>query len=148
MMQRLRWLARRNPAQAVAILEAAVLLGASRLAIILLPSDRLSLILGEPQSESERRELTEAERPKIAQVRWAITGVSNRTPWTSNCLPQAVAGKYMLKRRGLDSTIYIGAAFTETKDALRAHAWLRCGKAPVTGGTNNESEFGAIASYF
>jgi len=129
------------------MIEAAVLLGAARLAIVALPSPRLMALLGEPLTESAERELTGAERHKIGRVRWAILGISRRTPWTSNCLPQALTAKYMLRRRGLDSTIYVGAAFTPTKDALRAHAWLRCHDVPVTGGTGNEQEFGAIASY-
>lgn len=79
-------------------------------------------------------------------VRWAVHGVAARTPWTSNCLPQALAAKYMLARRGLLSTLYVGAAFSG-RDALKAHAWLRCGDVPVTGGRNNEQWFGAIVAY-
>ena len=45
---------------------------------------------------------------------------------------QAIAGKLMLDRRGLGSTIFIGIKKNERKDLL-SHAWLCSGTCFVTG---------------
>jgi hypothetical protein len=67
------------------------------------------------------------------EVGWAVRAAAPKTPWKSACLAQALAGKWMLGRRGLHGTIRLGVA----KDAdgnLQAHAWLCTGDRIVTGG--------------
>lgn len=69
----------------------------------------------------------------IREVGWAVRAAAPKTPWKSACLAQALAGRWMLGRRGLDSSIRLGVA----KDAdgnLQAHAWLCAGDTILTGG--------------
>lgn len=131
----------------LAAAEAMLLLGGFRLLILAVPNTRLVKGFGTAMEESPRRALDEDELATVRLVRWAVHGISRRTPWTANCLPQALTAKRMLARRDIVSTMYVGAAFTERRDALRAHAWLRSGDVAVTGGLGNEATFGAIASY-
>lgn len=64
----------------------------------------------------------------------AIRSAVNYTPWESVCLPQAVAAKWMLKRRRIPCTVYLGVMKDDNKpDKLAAHAWIRCGQAILTG---------------
>ena len=80
------------------------------------------------------------------KLRWAIDIISPFTPWNSNCFPQALTAKYLLRRAGIPSTLYMGVTFKAEGSALQGHAWLRCGPLNVTGGANND-EFGAVASF-
>ncbi len=59
------------------------------------------------------------------QVGMALASVRNRVPWQANkiCLPNAIAGKVMLARRGYPSTIHLGVG-RPTAGELYAHAWL------------------------
>ena len=66
-------------------------------------------------------------------------------PWKIKCLTQAITGKFILKRRGIISTLYLGVKKSESKK-LEAHAWLRVGNKIITGKEVYE-EF-TIVSYF
>ena len=41
-------------------------------------------------------------------IGWAVRSTANYTPWGSVCLPQAVAAKWMLKRRSISGNIISG----------------------------------------
>lgn len=120
-----------------------VLLGIARLTLKVVPFRRLARHLGPLQVES----VAEAPPEHLAQA-WrmgqAIARVAPRTPWTSNCFPQALAAKFWLRRRGIPSTLYLGVALNRagsdasTSPGMEAHAWLRCGSFIVTGGRGNE----------
>lgn len=138
---------KRSPRNWLAAAEAAALLAAYRLMIVALPNERLLRRFGTPMVETAPDALGAEDSAIVDRVRWAVGGISARTPFTANCLPQALTARSMLARRGLASTLYLGAAFTADRSALRAHAWLRCGDRPVTGGRRNEEEFGAIVAY-
>ena len=58
--------------------------------------------------------------------------LARNLPWECQCLVQAVAGKAMLRRRSMPTTLYLGVAKDENA-RLCAHAWLRCGDVIVTG---------------
>jgi len=122
-----------------------VLLGVARLTLKVDPFRRLARHLGPLQVESA----VDAPPEHLAQARrigQAIARVAPRTPWTSNCFPQALAAKFWLRRRGIPSTLYMGVllAKAETDSGPRlvtgmaAHAWLRCGLLLVTGGRGRE----------
>lgn len=121
-----------------------LLLGLSRLAIICLPFSTLAKHLGTPSVESP----TQIPPPHLEEARriaWAVHSASRYTPWKSNCFPQAIAAKYLLQRRGIASTLYLGAAFKQRTE-LEAHAWLRCGNLYVTGGKGHR-HFGTLGIF-
>jgi hypothetical protein len=69
----------------------------------------------------------------IVAVAAAIQRASRHTPWRSNCLAQAIAGKWMLRRRHVSTRLCFGVG----KDARRrfdAHAWLQVGSTTILGG--------------
>jgi hypothetical protein len=79
------------------------------------------------------------------RVSWAVRRASSLTPWPSVCLPQAITAKALLRRYGITSTLYLGAAFNDHQSLL-GHAWLRCGPLYVTGGPGHE-HYGVVASF-
>jgi hypothetical protein len=116
-------------------LEAFALLGLMRLLIALIPFRRLQSLSGRPVKGEEIAlpPLSAWQELSSRRVGWALRAAARRTPWRSACLAQALAGRWMLRRRGIPSVIHFGARIDEGR-RLRAHAWLRCGPRILTGG--------------
>lgn len=73
----------------------------------------------------------------LKQVRKAITIAARNVPWNAVCLPQAMAAKAMLARRGCGSAFHLGAAF-DPNGKLIAHAWLTVGETIVVGAAGKD----------
>ncbi len=131
-------------------LETVFILGFSRLAVILLPFRWIAHFLGEVNKETPTR--TTSFDQTVLRLGKIIKLAAPHTPWKSNCLAQAIAGKIMLTRRHIPSTLYIGVTKDKDHSAdLSAHAWLRCGDRMVTGDQNRQDftivgRFGASKS--
>src|SRR5205085_12645006 len=69
------------------------------------------------------------------RVRWAIGAAGRRLPWQPSCVPEALAGAVMLRRRAIPYRITIGVAADEV---FEAHAWLEAGTVLVTGGRSRD----------
>ncbi|MGC2124057.1 MAG: lasso peptide biosynthesis B2 protein, partial [Xanthobacteraceae bacterium] len=81
----------------------------------------------EPQTETETGHARLAE-----EIGWAVTRAARYVPFRAVCLPQAMAARVMLKRRGVASVMHFGAA-KGTEKPLDAHAWLDAAGVEVTG---------------
>ena len=80
---------------------------------------------------------------QVARVRWAIAAAARYLPWKPVCLPQAVTAQWMLRRRGIPSTLYLGADPSRGYDA---HAWVRVGGVIVTGGPRQD-RFAVVSTF-
>ncbi|KRE51009.1 lasso peptide biosynthesis B2 protein [Paenibacillus sp. Soil724D2] len=112
------------------LVEALFFLGWARI-LVSLPFSKVAPSLGAPMQETSIMEL-ERNRIVLKHIASAIDIMSKYTLWESKCLVKAIAGMKMLKRRNIESTLYLGT----TKDELAkmiAHAWLRSGHFYVTG---------------
>lgn len=115
--------------------EALFLLCWARLLIRIVPFRRLAPRLGRAQAESATLLTADAQRLAL-DIAWAVGAATRHAPFRFVCLPQAVAAKWMLRRRGIGNTLYLGiAAGRETESAMTAHAWLRSGDKIITGGS-------------
>ena len=124
---------RRNRTERMLLLEAFLLLGLARLGVIILPFRWLAKSLGKHMKE-DQTPLLPADLKLSRLVGAAVRSAANYTPWGSVCLPQAVAAKWMLQRRNIPGTVYLGVMKDKTKpEKLAAHAWLRCGNIILTG---------------
>lgn len=126
------------------LLEAAWTVAAAQAALRLLSLRRLAPRLGRAVDPSLKAALTGDQLRRARLVGWAVERLSPRRPWRAKCLAQAVSAKWMLQRRGLPSTLYLGVDHGETT-WLEAHAWLRCGGEFITGEPQHE-RFQVIAS--
>lgn len=123
---------RRSWGERCLLVEAICWLGLMRLLVLLLPFQWL-LVLLRLQHRPLSTPLPAPVAPQAVEpMQRAIQAASGYTPWTSNCLAQALAAHRMLYRRRLTSTLYIGVA-KPVDQSLTAHAWLRCGEVFVTG---------------
>ncbi|MFT9601159.1 lasso peptide biosynthesis B2 protein [Mesobacillus sp.] len=112
-------------------LETFFILGLARF-LIALPFSRISTFLGKHMDETPlNSNLSSVQIQQVKNIRHAIEIASKYTPWESKCLVKAITAMSMLKRRGIESTLYLGTAKEE--GGLIAHAWLRSGDFYVTG---------------
>lgn len=75
----------------------------------------------------------QADAAALARISYVIPRISDRLPWRSDCLVQAIAGQNWLRAIGASSEIQIGVE--NPKDGeFGAHAWLLSGDRIVTGG--------------
>jgi|SRR5579862_3815667 len=116
--------------------EAVAWLLAARLAIIFVPFPRLARRLGKfvpPAAAASVRAGGSPEQARLAEeIGWAVTRAARYLPFKAVCLPQAIAARAMLKRRGIASVMHFGAARGQEKP-LDAHAWLDAAGVEVTG---------------
>lgn len=128
-----------NHRRALAI-EAVACLLAARLALILIPFPRLARRLGTFVQPTDTRAVQARTRSSRQEARlaedigWAVTRAARYVPFKAVCLPQAIAARMMLRRRGVASAMHFGAAKSGSMDKpLDAHAWLDAAGVEVTG---------------
>lgn len=120
------------------LIEAGVLLSLSELAIRLLPFRWIAAtLLRQDAGDSARREGASAKR-NARRVRWAVTCAADRSPFRLECLARALAGRAMLRRRRVPSSLRLGARKGDAS-GLNAHAWLLVGDVFVTGHEGHET---------
>jgi hypothetical protein len=100
--------------------EAALWLAAAGLALRLTTFARLAAAAGRPLGA----ERLDAGGREVGLVAWAVDAAARRAPWTPLCFERGLAAHFMLRRRGLISTLYYGA---RSDDSLgpSAHVWVR-----------------------
>lgn len=123
---------RRPARQKLLLFESTTLLAWSRLQVRTVPFKWIGNRLGTMHVECFE-EVDDVAMARAREIAWAVNAAARHTWWTSNCLPRAMTAHRMLSRRGLPTTVYLGAA-KEDPETMIAHAWLRCGKALLTGG--------------
>jgi Transglutaminase-like superfamily len=109
------------------VLEACCFLTVARLAIALLPFRWITKTIVTPPAPRP-----DGTRRTIRNVCNAVTTAVRRLAPSAVCLPQALAGHWMLYRRGVPSVVCFGVR-RHTVAALEAHAWLRAGDRAVLG---------------
>lgn len=120
-------LARLGAADAALLAEALVTLGLSSVAIRLAPFARVGRIASRPLGRQRR------PRDHVsARIAWAVRACARRAPWRAVCFQQGLTAQLMLRRRGMDSTLYFGAANDKT-EGLAAHVWVKLGEREVIG---------------
>jgi hypothetical protein len=122
--------------------EAVVWLLALRLALILVPFPRLARTLGafvppaDPRVAAAGAATTGDAAQLAREISWAVRRGAAHAPFKAVCLPQAMAARIMLKRRGVGSVMRFGAAIASGRapgQPLVAHAWLDAAGVKVTG---------------
>jgi transglutaminase superfamily protein len=108
------------------VCEAMLMLALARFVVITVPFRLLVPWL------SRAPETGRCDEALLLRVRKAVTTAARNVPWNAVCLPQAIAAKAMLARRGWGSAFHLGASF-DAQGRLIAHAWLVAGGTIVVG---------------
>jgi hypothetical protein len=118
--------------------EAVACLFAARLALLFIPFPQLARRLGtfvppsDPRVAQAGNGVAQDQTQLAEDIGWAVTRAARYVPFKAVCLPQAMAARVMLKRRGVKSVMHFGAA-KGTERPLDAHAWLDAAGVEVTG---------------
>ena len=117
-------------------LEAYILLGIARIAVLVLPFRWVASSIGKQIRIDEAIDNENIMLPisEIRRIGRAIRRAGRYTPWNSNCLAKAIAGQYMLHRRQISNSLYFGMHKVNGK--FEAHAWLRSNGMVLTGGSD------------
>jgi hypothetical protein len=136
--RRLRRFAQVGNRRRALLIEAATWLLLARLSLIFIPFPRLARYLGAFVSPTDARAMQTSstgspEDIRVAEeISWAVTRAARHAPFRAVCLPQAMAARIMLRRRGVGSVLHFGAAKGLDKP-LDTHAWLDAAGVEVTG---------------
>lgn len=115
-----------NGADCILVCEAILALALARLIVLTVPFRFMAPWLSRaPQTSS-------CDKALLLRVRKAVTMAARNVPWNAVCLPQAMAAKAMLARRGCGSSFHLGADF-DAQGKLIGHAWLVAGGTVVVG---------------
>ena len=111
------------------LLRAAGWLAIARIMLVVMPFRRLAARLSSESGSSH----TEPDQEMLQRISYTVSAAANNVPWRSDCFPQTIAARMLLKRYGYTSTIHFGIDRVG-EDRLEGHAWLTCGETVVTGG--------------
>lgn len=113
-------------------------LAAARFRLATQPFPRVARRLGgfvtpaQARVTDQGRMLSADDQAIAAKIGWAVTRAARHVPFGAVCLPQAMAAKAMLARRGIGSVMHFGTMRGEAL-SLSAHAWLDAAGVEVTG---------------
>ena len=128
-------------------LEAILFLVFAQLLIKLVPYRWWSYLLG-PIGTTRAEIPCPVEDNAVELVGWAVHTGARYLPWDVVCLPRAMVGKWMLARRNVVSTMFLGIQrrVTDGAKATDLHAWLQVGDQTISGG-EVARQFTVIARY-
>ena len=118
-----------SPADKWLLLRAAAWLAIARLRLAVTPFQKLI------EGLSEEHRGSEPDPEVLQRVGFAVGTAAANVPWRSDCFPQTIAARSMLKRYGYTATVHLGVDRVGKNDLL-GHAWLTCGDTVVTGGAD------------
>ena len=114
----------------ILVVEAVAWLLLARLALIFIPFPRLARRLGAFVAPNDARALqakTKGSQEQIElaeEIGWAVTRSARYVPFKAVCLPQAMAARIMLKRRGVTSVLHFGAGRGQDKPSMPMPGWM------------------------
>jgi hypothetical protein len=126
--QRLERLGMLTAAERFLLVEAVCFLSVARVAIAIFPFRILVRWFGHVPNDSP----PEAPLSGCGEIGRAVERAARNLPWRAMCLPQAIAAKLMLSRRGYRSIVHFGVG-RDPAGKLIAHVWVCCGDAIVVG---------------
>jgi hypothetical protein len=115
------------------LVRAAGYLAIARIMLIAMSFDRLSARLSAETNSTQ----IEPDQNLLQRIGYAVSAAANNVPWRSDCFPQTIAARMLLKRHGYASTIHFGVE-RSGEEALAGHAWLTCGETVVIGGAERD----------
>ena len=111
------------------LMRAMAWLGVARLRLVLTSFQELSERLSNDAPDTR----VDPDPEFLRRVGFAVGAAANNVPWRSDCFPQAIAARMLLKDSGHASTIHLGVE-KSGEGGIAGHAWLTCGDVVVVGG--------------
>jgi hypothetical protein len=134
-MSKLRKFLRLDSRDRWLLVKCTALLITSRVGLWILPFRVLWQLLGQRKVENPSKSYEQG----IEKISWAVTAVGSTIPALENCLVQALATQYLLRKNGHPASLRIGVA--QEDGEFRAHAWVEVDGIIVVGGSRALSRF-------
>jgi len=118
------------------MIEAAASLAWARFLIRFVPYRRWRGWMGPIGLNEGSLGLSEHDKARIFMVRRWVNRAAANVKFRANCLPQAMAARWMLSRRGIATELHIGSKRADQASPdkpIDLHAWLLCGDRCLTG---------------
>ena len=128
-MSKFRTFLELDSADKIASLEAVVLVLYAKILIASVPPRRWRSRFGAVAHQGQD---SASDVSTVRRVRLAMLRALNNVPGSPHCLPQALAARWMLERRGIASSLFLGTQ-RDDDGHPRFHAWLKVGDEWVTG---------------
>jgi hypothetical protein len=141
-MRRVIRLIQRPPLERRLLLQAAWLVGMTRLGLWLLPF--ATLWRWWQRWSRPRPPRHTAEQPSAARLAWAVRAVARYVP-AATCLTQSLAARVLLAWYGQAAQVHIGVAKTRA-GGLEAHAWVESQGQVVIGELPDLARFAPLPS--
>jgi hypothetical protein len=125
------------------LLEATFWLAVAGLAIAVLPLRQIGRLASRPVRRPAPSPSTRLR--EVKRIRRAIIVAAAQVPWRAVCFQQGLAAQVMLRRRGVPSVLYYGAAL-DKGSGLSTHVWVRDGDVDVIGG-EIANRFATLATF-
>ena len=123
-------------------------LGISKLLIFTLSIERLTPFLGSPLDlHTKAPHITKLDTETAINMGRAIRLAARYTLWDSNCFPQAILARLMLRLYRIPHVLYFGLNRHHATHDLNAHAWVVAGQVSVTGGALSFNQYTVVGAY-
>lgn len=125
-----------------------LLCGLARTAVMMLSYKRLSKYFGHCcQQTVASTMISTSQLQQGIVLKRSIQLASRYTPWTSNCLVQALVAKFWCQHYAIPYMFYIGFQKNAAKPSgLGGHAWVTAGPVTLSGGDSFDT-FSVLVSY-
>jgi len=92
------------------------------------------------KEEAQSRHIVAGQQSEVIEmIRSAIQRAGKVSPWKNRCLVSSLAGRYMLRRRGIHSHLSLGVVRVGG-ERIRAHAWLTSGDIEIIAKSGDYTE--------
>ena len=135
------------------VMEAVFWLLLAKVLVRFVPFRRWVWVLGTKGKSTPDDALMPELETQVGRISSSLSVGSARLPGGHqrfNCLIQAIAGQWMLRRRSIPCTLHIGVGRTDKPEGafhIIAHAWLRSGNIFVSGGVPNRKFLHEIGQF-
>ncbi|WP_370238672.1 lasso peptide biosynthesis B2 protein [Brevundimonas sp.] len=127
-----------------------VLIGVASGLLVVVSFRRLAPLMGSSLEAAALLPIADANQLRRARlIGRAVTTAARFAPFRADCLPQAMAAVTLCRAFNVPYAAFLGASMStpDKPGELAAHAWVRCGPVPITGGTGNFHRFGVVACF-
>lgn len=144
MLKKIKIFLKMNHKKKIMIIRVYILTGYYRFKMLFTPFSKMAKKIGQQGIESSDI-YNDSQDSYIRRVRSIVMMTSKNTPWESLCLVQALTVQFLLNKKKISNTVYLGLAKDENNKPI-AHAWIKHGGKIVVGEKGME-KFAVVAKF-
>ena len=103
------------------------------------------LLGGSGRPETVSAEISDASRTSAKRLGRLVSIASRRGPYTATCLPQSIALRWLLCRRGMSAEVRIGVR--KESGQMHAHAWVELAGQVINDHSAVEAEYAVYREF-